>query len=78
MVNAFFKKTRFMRQGKQMDKQTGNKIKDLQAQIDTLRDELSQVKEFMEQVRTEAQSVVFDECKIERVIVSHQGDYEDS
>jgi len=61
-----------------MDKQTENKIKDLQAQIDTLREELSQVKEFMEQISTEAQSVVFDECKIERVIVNHPGDDEDS
>ena len=57
-----------------MDKQTGNTIKDLQTQIDTLMDAFSQVKEFMEQVRTEAQSGVFDECKIERVIVNHPGD----
>ena len=61
-----------------MDKQTENKIKNLQIQIDTLRNEFSQVKEFVEQVSTEAQSVVFDECKIERVVVNRSGDDGDS
>jgi hypothetical protein len=57
-----------------MNQQTGNIIKCLRTQIDTLRDAFSQFKEFMEQAGTEAQSGVFDEFKIERVIVNRPVD----
>lgn len=57
-----------------MNQQTGNTIKCLQTQIDTLKDAFSQFKQFMEPARTEAQSGVFDEFKIERVNVNRPGD----
>ena len=57
-----------------MNQQTGNTIKDRKTEIDTLREELSQVKEFMEQERTEVQSDLFDEFNIERVTVNHSSD----
>jgi len=50
------------------------KSESLQNQIDELKQELLEIKDFMIHVSTEAQSVVFDECKIEKVIINQQDD----
>jgi hypothetical protein len=59
-----------------MNKKKQDKSENLQDQIDEMKDELSQIKDFLMQISTEAQSIVFDECKIEKVIIHQHQDEE--
>jgi len=46
------------------------KLEAIQSQMKDIMKEISKMKKWMDNITVEAQTVVFDECKIEKVVVN--------